>query len=86
MWIQAVKMARMTDFSHTHPALHAFLQTLPTGGMPPGIFFVSEDVIACDGGDAGHPRVYLTVDNKTGFVVCGYCGRIYVRDASHAAH
>jgi uncharacterized Zn-finger protein len=78
----------MTDFPRTYPALQAFLQTLPPSDVPPEIFFVSEDVVACDGGDGavGHPRVYLTIDNKTGFVVCGYCGRIYVRDAVHAAH
>lgn len=41
---------------------------------------VTMDRVACDGGGGalGHPRVYLTI-GEDGRVVCGYCGRIYVK-------
>ena len=39
------------------------------------------ETICCDGGQdsLGHPAVYDTFDqsNKS---VCGYCGKIYIRD------
>ncbi len=33
--------------------------------------------VMCDGGEGalGHPRVYLTIDPKTGFVECPYCDK-----------
>ena len=36
--------------------------------------------IACDGGEGalGHPRVWLSVDPKSGFVECGYCDKKFV--------
>ena len=36
--------------------------------------------VSCDGGGAalGHPRVWLQIDPKVGFVECGYCDRKYV--------
>lgn len=36
--------------------------------------------VACDGsgGALGHPRVWLTIDPKKGFVECGYCDRKFV--------
>ncbi len=47
----------------------------------PEVIEVTQDRIACDGGGGalGHPRVWLSVDPKTGFVECGYCDRKYVR-------
>lgn len=42
--------------------------------------------IACDGGEGalGHPRVWLTIPEDTGFVECGYCDKRYVIDRAHA--
>jgi uncharacterized Zn-finger protein len=33
--------------------------------------------VACDGGGGalGHPRVWLTIDPKLGWVDCGYCDK-----------
>ncbi len=41
---------------------------------------VTQTRISCDGGAGalGHPRVWLTIDPKTGYVECGYCDRKYV--------
>ncbi|MCB1351106.1 MAG: zinc-finger domain-containing protein [Rhodobacteraceae bacterium] len=46
----------------------------------PEVIEVTSTRIACDGGGGalGHPRVWLTIDPKTGFVECGYCDRKYV--------
>ncbi len=45
----------------------------------PEVIEVTKNRIACDGGGAlGHPRVWLQIDPKTGFVECGYCDRRYV--------
>ncbi len=76
----------MTKDYSAYPALQDFLASLPENRLPPEILFITEDTIACDGGDdeVGHPRVYLTLNSKTGFVVCPYCGRIYVRDITKA--
>jgi len=40
--------------------------------------------IACDGGPGGHPRVWLTIPDDTGWVECGYCDKRFVLDP-HAA-
>ena len=38
-------------------------------------------------GALGHPRVWLEIDPKTGFVECGYCDRKYVlKPGSRAGH
>ncbi|MEM7489816.1 MAG: zinc-finger domain-containing protein [Pseudomonadota bacterium] len=36
--------------------------------------------VACDGGGGalGHPRVWLSIDPKIGFVECGYCDKRFV--------
>lgn len=43
------------------------------------IVFVTEDVVACDGGEGllGHPRVFLHLLNDE--AVCPYCSRQFVR-------
>ena len=42
--------------------------------------------VACDGGEGalGHPRVWLSIPQDTGFVECGYCDKRYVIDRAHA--
>ena len=39
--------------------------------------------VACDGGEGalGHPRVWLSIDPKTGWVECGYCDKRFVFSA-----
>ena len=39
------------------------------------------ETICCDGGQdgLGHPAVYYTFD-QSNRIVCGYCGKIYLRD------
>lgn len=49
--------------------------------MPaPEIETVTATRIACDGGEGalGHPRVWLSIDPKVGFVECGYCDKRFV--------
>ena len=38
------------------------------------------ETICCDGGKdgLGHPAVYYNFD-KTDEIICGYCGKIYIR-------
>lgn len=55
------------------------MQSIP----PPEIYRVSKLQVACDGSgevapELGHPRVYLRIEEDTGFVECGYCDRRFV--------
>ena len=47
---------------------------------PPETASVTQTRISCDGGEGalGHPRVWLTIDPKTGWVECGYCDKRFV--------
>ena len=38
------------------------------------------ETICCDGGEdgLGHPAVYYTFNNENK-IVCGYCGKIFIR-------
>ncbi len=47
---------------------------------PPETETVTKTRIACDGGEGalGHPRVWLLIDPKTGWVECGYCDKRYI--------
>ena len=47
---------------------------------PPETETVTTMRVACDGGEGalGHPRVWLSIDPKTGWVECGYCDKRYV--------
>jgi uncharacterized Zn-finger protein len=47
---------------------------------PPEFEVTTATRVACDGGDGalGHPRVYLTIDRDTGYVVCPYCDKLYI--------
>tara|TARA_Y100000593_G_scaffold63571_1_gene117486 strand:+ start:181 stop:327 length:147 start_codon:yes stop_codon:yes gene_type:complete len=42
------------------------------------IIYTDQDVVACDGEQHDHPKVYLKVPDK-GFVVCGYCDIKFAR-------
>lgn len=39
----------------------------------PEIKIVDTYRIACDGGEGGHPRVWLQIPNQHGWVECPYC-------------
>ena len=58
---------------------------------PPETIRIPTPRIACDGAGAGvidaalgHPRVYLHVDDETGFVDCGYCDRRFILEGGPA--
>jgi uncharacterized Zn-finger protein len=56
---------------------------------PPEVIRVSSLSVACDGSgevtpDLGHPRVYLRIEEDTGFVECGYCDRRFVLEGGPA--
>lgn len=50
----------------------------------PETIIVTTWKVACDGGEGalGHPRVWLTIPQETGWVECGYCDRKYEIDRS----
>ena len=55
----------------------------------PEVEEVTRDRIACEGGgvSGGHPRVWLQIDPKTGFVECGYCDKKFVlKQGAQAGH
>lgn len=55
---------------------------------PPETKIVASNRVACDGGESalGHPRVWLMIPAKTGWVECPYCDTKYVhRDFAEAA-
>jgi len=47
---------------------------------PPEYQIVTSHQVACDGGQGalGHPRVFLTLPEATGFIECPYCDKLYV--------
>jgi uncharacterized Zn-finger protein len=47
---------------------------------PPEIVEVDTMQVSCDGGAAGHPKVYLSIGD-TGFVECPYCDRRFTLKA-----
>ena len=51
-----------------------------TSPEPPETETVTSTRIPCDGGEGalGHPRVWLSIDPKTGWVECGYCDKRFV--------
>ena len=44
---------------------------------PTETIYVTEMVVACDGGKLGHPRVYLNLTSR-GEAVCPYCSRRFI--------
>ena len=52
----------------------------------PEIKVVDSYKVVCDGGDGGHPRVYLQIPAEQGWVECPYCDCKYVhKDAAEKA-
>ena len=56
---------------------------------PPETIRTNQNRVACDGSgqvDAalGHPRVYYVIDEKLGFVDCGYCDRRFLLEGGPA--
>lgn len=44
----------------------------------PEVIEVTKSRVACDGGEGGHPRVWLQIPAETGWVECPYCDAKYV--------
>ena len=44
----------------------------------PEVIEVEKARIYCDGGDGGHPRVWLQIPEDKGWVECPYCDARYV--------
>ncbi len=60
--------------------------------QPPESEIVNSFRVCCDGGGAalGHPRVWLSIPQDTGWVECGYCDKRFIHqdfagDAGRAA-
>lgn len=51
---------------------------------PPQTTYTTQGTIACDGGELGHPRVFLNLGEQDQ-VDCPYCGHRYVRQADSQA-
>ena len=49
---------------------------------------VDTDRVACDGGGGalGHPRIYMTIPAKDGYIECPYCSRRYELKQDALAH
>lgn len=56
---------------------------------PPEVIVVEagQETVGCDGGGGalGHPMVYYTFGTQTE-VVCGYCGRRFVKPEGESGH
>ncbi len=50
---------------------------------PPEHEIVNVWRVACDGGEGalGHPRVYLSLNRETGYVICNYCDKLHVHES-----
>ncbi len=48
---------------------------------------VTEYRVACDGGEGGHPRVWLQISNEHGWVECPYCDcKFVIKEGAGAGH
>lgn len=48
---------------------------------------VTKTRISCDGGDGGHPRVWLQIPGEHGWVECPYCDAKFVlKDGADTGH
>jgi uncharacterized Zn-finger protein len=62
------------------------IKDLPMPTKVPETQKVTTWKVACDGGEGalGHPRVWLSIPQDTGFVECGYCDKRFEIDRAHA--
>ena len=44
----------------------------------PEIIEVTTDRISCDGGEGGHPLIWLQIPPNVGYVECPYCDAKYI--------
>ena len=57
--------------------------------VAPSTHEVTSRRFSCDGGEGalGHPRVWLTIPQETGWIDCPYCDARYtLAEGSHDAH
>ncbi|MEM0977912.1 MAG: zinc-finger domain-containing protein [Pseudomonadota bacterium] len=52
----------------------------------PEVIEVETYRIACDGGEGGHPRVWLQIPKEVGWVECPYCDAKYVIKSGKTAN
>jgi len=55
-------------------------QSVTTGA--PETKIVSEWRVACDGGEGGHPRVWLQLPKEHGWVECPYCDCKFIHESA----
>ena len=62
------------------------MSTLPSHPAPE-TQIVNRSRIACDGGEGalGHPRIWLSIPDETGWIDCPYCDKRYILEGSAAA-
>lgn len=62
------------------------MSTLPSHPAPE-TQIVNRSRIACDGGEGalGHPRIWLSIPDETGWVDCPYCDKRFIMEGSEAA-
>ena len=58
------------------------MSTLPSDA--PETVYVETETVRCDGGESGHPRVYLNL-NKDGWIDCPYCDKRFIKGPPPAA-
>ena len=76
----------VTSLRYAANALWAEMNLIRSHHMPnaaPETEVVTVWKVACDGGDGalGHPRVWLSIPQDTGWVECGYCDKKYVQES-----
>ena len=47
----------------------------------PEVIYVNKTLITCDGGQGGHPRVWLQIPQDQDWVECPYCDAQYILQA-----
>ena len=53
----------------------------------PEVVKVTTTRVACDGGEGGHPRVWLQMPNDANWVACPYCDcRFVLKKGAKAGH